>query len=121
MKKLLKKMKKVFIALGASIVGFTSKVFGASDIFNEADKWITSNYDTEITTSEPPLSPFENPIFIFMVVSTIIIFITGIIVLINKKLTKKSKTIISVVLIVIFLLMVIIPIIVIPIINTITY
>ena len=124
MKKLLKKMKKVFIAFGASIVGFTSKVFGASDIFNEADKWLSSNYDTEII-SEPmygPPSPFENPIFVFRIISAIIIFIVGLVVLLNK-FSKKTKIIIVMVLGIIFILLMFIILTLVEIlnINAITY
>lgn len=109
MKNLLKKMKKVFIAFGASIVGFTSKVFGASDIFNEADKWLSSNYDTEII-SEPmygPPSPFENPIFVFRIISALIIFLIGLGILLNKKISKKAKIIITIIFIIILILLMI--------------
>ena len=100
MKKLLKKMKKTFIATVMSIGGLTTSSFGTSgsEIPPPAIPLYGPPPDTVI---------YSKPILVLRIISALIIFLIGLGILLNKKISKKAKIIITIIFIIILILLMI--------------
>ena len=100
MKKLLKKMKKTLIATVMSIGGLTTSSFGTSG--PEIPPPVTPLYG-------PPSDTviYSKPILVLRIISALIIFLIGLGILLNKKISKKTKIIITIIFIIILILLMI--------------
>ena len=100
MKKLLKKMKKTLIATVMSIGGLTTSSFGTNG--PGIPPPVTPLYGPP---SDPIIAP--NVFLFFRIISALIIFLIGLGILLNKKISKKAKIIITIIFIIILILLMI--------------
>lgn len=104
MKKLLKKMKKTLIATVMSIGGLTTSSFGTNGSGIQEPSPVIP-----IALYGPPSDTviYSKPILVLRIISALIIFLIGLGILLNKKISKKAKIIITIIFIIILILLMI--------------
>lgn len=102
-------LKKIFGRISAFIIGAQTKVFAASqtEIYGPAPDTIINENQTTVYGPPPTSNKISPPIIegktfpvitgaqIVSIIASILLFIIGVIVILNKKISKKVKIIVS--------------------------
>ena len=88
----MKRLKKIIMSIGFFITGLISKVFAANEEMVEKDKLLllNINQETKYGVSEPSGPKIA---YIGTISLAVFFFLFGLMILIDKKLTKKKKAI----------------------------